>query len=227
MRTLIYVPIIHSSTDMGSLGKELEHVNVSRAGIDKWQKHTNTVNDFWKTIESYFEKLDIKNKAVKVYQDGMFADGKMAMTIINEGIKSGSKNSEIILKLINRGAILIKTEDFKIVKEEYDGFQSVLKSKNNFHKLLLLLRYKILKPVFLFRRDKFIARTIAETLGADETGILFIGAFHNIIKKLPKDIIVVQLKEIAKIRKYQKLIQSNSKKKSHQLELLMKYFIKK
>ncbi|NQU88216.1 MAG: hypothetical protein HQ541_20910 [Mariniphaga sp.] len=227
MRTLIYVPIIHSSADMGSLGKELNRVSVSGTGEDKWQKHTEAINGYWKIIESYFETLDIKNKTVKIYQDGMIADGEMAITIINEGSKSGSKNSEIVLKLIGQGAILIKTEDFKMVKDEYDGIQSVLKSKNNIQKLLLLLRYKILKPVFLFRRDKFIARTIDETLNQDETGILFIGAFHNILKKLPKDITVVQLKEIAKIRKYQKAIQSNSKMKPYQLKQLIEYLIKK
>jgi len=210
MRTLIYVPIIHSNADMGSLKKELILKSVSRLGENKWQKHTETVNGYWKKIESYFETFDIKNKALKIYQDGMFVDGKMALKIINEGIKSGSKNSKIVLNLIDRGAILIQTEDFDMVKNEYDGFQSILKSKNNFQRLFLLLRYKIFKPVFLLRRDKYIAGRIAETLGQNETGILFIGAFHKIVKKLPKDITVVQIKEIAKIRKYQKTILSNS-----------------
>ena len=226
MRTLIYVPIIHSSADMGSLKKELILKSVSRLGENKWQKHSETVNGYWEIIESYFETLDIKNKDVKIYQDGMFVDGEPAIKIINEGIKSGSKNSEIVSKLIGNGAILIKTEDFKMVKDEYDGLQSILKSKNNFQRLFLLLRYKILKPIFLLRRDKFIAGRIAETLGRNETGILFIGAFHKIVKKLPKDITVVQIKEIAKIRKYQKTLLSNSKIKSQQLEQLMEYLIK-
>jgi len=227
MRTLIYVPIIHSSADMGSLGKELKRKSVSESGENKWQKHTNTVNGYWETIESYFENIDICIKGVKIYQDGMFVNGEIAMKIINEGIKSGSRNSEIVSKLIDRGAILIKTEDFKMVKDEYDGLQSILKSKNNFQKLFLLLRYKILKPIFLLRRDKFIASRIAETLGRNETGILFIGAFHKILKKLPKDITVTQLKKITKIRKYQKAIQSDSKIKTRQLEQLIEYLIEK
>ena len=226
MRTLLYVPIIHSSADMGSLKKELIQKSVSRLGENKWQKHSETVNGYWEIIESYFETPDIKNKDVKIYQDGMFVDGEPAIKIINKGIKSGSKNSEIVSKLIGNGAILIKTEDFKMVKDEYDGLQSILKSKNNFQRLFLLLRYKILKPIFLLRRDKFIAGRIAETLGRNETGILFIGAFHKIVKKLPKDITVVQIKEIAKIRKYQKTLLSNSKIKSQQLEQLMEYLIK-
>ena len=227
MRTLIYVPIIHSSADMGSLGKELMLKSVSMLGENKWQKHIDTVNGYWCVIESYFENIELCTKGTKIYQDGMFVDGEPAIKIINEGIKSGSKNSEIVSKLIGNGAILIKTEDFKMVKDEYDWLQSILKSKNNFQRLFLLLRYKILKPIFLLRRDKFIAGKIAKTLGRNETGILFIGAFHKIVKKLPKDIAVVQIKEIAKIRKYQKTLLSNSKIKSQQLEQLMEYLIKK
>ena len=114
-----------------------------------------------------------------------------------------------------------------MVKAEYDGLQSFLKSKNNIKKLFQLLRYKILKPFFLRRRDRFIIATIDETLGQNETGILFIGAYHNITRKLPKDIKVIELKEISKIRKYQKAIQSRSKIKTNQLERLTEYIVKR
>ncbi len=227
MRTLIYVPIIHSSADMGSLGNELKHKNTDGSTGNKWQKHSVTVNDYWDVIESYFENINIGIKGVKIYQDGMFADGEMAIKIINEGIKSGSKNSKIISKLIDRGAILMQTEDFGMVKAEYDGLQSILKSKNNITKLFWLLRYKISKSLVLIRRDKFIAGRIAESLEQNETGILFIGAYHNIIKRLPEDITVIELKETAKIRKYQKTIHSNKKIKKLQNKQLAEYLVKR
>ena len=227
MRTLIYVPIIHTIADMGSLADELQQKSVSAIGEKKWQNHIDNVNDYWDEIESYFESPDIYIKGTKIYQDGMFVDGEPAMKIVNEGIKSGSKNSEIVAKLIGRGAILIKTEDFKMVKNEYDGLQSILKSKTNIKKLFQLLRYKISKPIFLRRRDRFIAGRIAETLGENETGILFIGAYHNIRKRLPKDIAVIELKEIAKVRKYQKAIQSDSKRNVKEYDHLAKYISRK
>jgi hypothetical protein len=225
MRTLIYVPIIHSMSDMGSLGAELTRKSVAGLGKNNWQKHTDTVNGYWDAIESYFENIDIYIPGTKIYQDGMFVDGEMALKFLSEGIKSGSKNSEIISKLIGRGAILMKTEDFKMVKDEYDGLQNILKSKTSIKKLFMLLRYKMSKPIFLKRRDKFIAATIDETLEQNETGILFIGAYHNVRKRLPKDITVIELKEIAKVRKYQKTIQSHSKIKTAQLELLIQYMV--
>lgn len=227
MRILIYVPIIHSFADMGTLGDELKRKSVSVLGEDLWQKHTDTVNGYWEAIESYFENSDLYFKGIKIYQDGMFVDGEMALKLIRDGVKSGSKNSEIVSNLINRGAVLTKTEDFKMVKDEYDGLQSIIKSKININKLIQLLRYKILKTILLRRRDRFIAATIDETLELNETGILFIGAYHNVIKRLPKDIIVVELKEVEKIRKYQKTIQSRSKIDIDQLERLTQYMVKK
>lgn len=208
------MPIIHSYADMGSLAKELNRESASVVGEENWHKHIDLVNDYWNEIASYFENFDFHDKIIKIYQDGMFVDGEAALNIINEGINSGSKNSEIVSKLIRRGAILIKTEDFKMVKNEYDGFQSILKSKSNIQKIFSLLRYKILKGFYLLSRDKFISGRIAETLNQNETGILFIGAYHNIIKRLPKDVTVIQLKEIAKVRKYQKALQSGSKIKT-------------
>jgi len=192
--------------DMGSVGEELKRKSISDYGESEWQKHVEAVNSYWETIESYFEHIDLSMSGIKIYQDGMFVEGDMAMKIIDEGIKSGSKNSIIVSKLIGRGAILMKTEDLNMVKNEYDGLQSVLKSKSNMMKLFQLFRYKISKPILLSKRDTYIAGRIAETLDQDETGILFIGAYHNVMKRLPKDITVIELKELSNIRKYQKSI---------------------
>lgn len=223
MRTLLYVPVIHSIADMGSLGKELKETSTSRLGEKKWQIHVDTVNHYWETIEAYFDQNVKDARGIKVYQDGMFVDGESAMNIIHTGINSGSKNSEIVLKLLQKGAILIRTEDFKMVKDEYDGFQSILKSKNNLTKLFYLLRFKILKPVYLKRRDQFIARQIDDTLGENETGILFIGAYHQVSKRLPKDIKVIEIKQVSKIRRYQNIIQSNTTIKQEEFESLANY----
>lgn len=227
MRTLIYVPIIHSVADMGTLGADLRRKSATGVGEIKWQKHTETVNGYWDAIESYFENIDRHIPGIKIYQDGMFVDGEMALKFLSEGIKAGSINSKIVLRLIDRGAILLKTEDFKMVKDEYDGLQNILKAKTSIKKLMLLLRYKLSKPIFLVRRDQIIATTITTTLSEDETGILFIGAYHNVMKKLPKDITVIELKEISKIRKYQKIIQSDSKNNFKLREQLEKYMVKK
>ena len=55
-------------------------------------------------------------------------------------------------------------------------------------------------------RGTFIAASIDKTLLPDETGLLFLGAYHNILNKLPADIEVLQVKEIRKVRQYQRLL---------------------
>jgi len=38
------------------------------------------------------------------------------------------------------------------------------------------------------RRDEYIAQRIASTLEEREIGLLFIGALHRVVERLPKDI---------------------------------------
>ena len=227
MRKLIYVPIIHSAADLGSLGKEMRQAEYSDSGASRFEKHTQTIDGYWQAIESYFDRFDVENTKLKIYQDGMFLEGEMALRIINDGISSGSKNSIIISKLIQRGATLMQTEEFKMVMDEYNAIQAMLKSKTHLKRIFHLLRYKLLKPVFLKRRDRYISRRIAASLAPNETGILFIGAFHHIVQKLPKDISVIELKQIKKVRKYQKTFQSLSEATMPQLEKLAEYLTEK
>jgi hypothetical protein len=58
----------------------------------------------------------------------------------------------------------------------------------------------------LRRRDAHIAKRIFETLAEGETGILFIGAYHDVLSKLPADIEVIQVKDITKVRAYHRAL---------------------
>jgi len=166
--------------------------------------HMEVVEGFWNSIQKYFGELEISN--FKIYQDGMVADGDMGQKIVEEGLKSGSKNYEIIYKLIQKGAVLVKTEDFTLVKKERDMFLRITGARSLNEKLSSYLKYKLFKNELLRKRDSFIANRINETLNHEETGILFIGAYHNIIPMLDKDIHVKEIKEIEKIRSYQKAL---------------------
>jgi len=226
MRNLIYVPIIHSTADLGSIANDLNRRGIADFGEEFWQNHIDTVNGFWEAISYYFDTIDIYIPGIKIYQDGMVADGEIAMKIIEESIKSGSKNYEIVQKLIEKGAEIIKTEDFKLVKRELISLQSITQAKSTFIKIIKLIIYKATKSRLLKKRDKYIAQRIADTLGPDETGILFIGAYHKILKKLPKDIHVIELKEIEKVRRFQKLLPYHNVKEQ-EYEQLAQYLVKR
>ncbi len=213
MRTLLYIPIIHSGADMGSMAAEISRKGVEEFGKDFWETHISTVNKYWEGIAHYCQNLEIGAKGLKIYQDGMVADGEIAVRIIEDSLKAGSKNYEIISGLVNRGAVVVRTEELWMVKKELEMLKTIPTSGALIIKLIRIFRFKILQSKLLKQRDKFIAGRIAETLGNDETGIIFLGAYHNILKYLPGDISVKEVKEIRKIKEYQKLLPAQSREK--------------
>jgi hypothetical protein len=221
MRKLIYVPIIHLSADLGDIASEVNKRGSGMIGDVNWKRHKETILGFWDSIAHYFESLNVRS--FKIYQDGLVADGEVGLKIVSEGVKSGSKNYEIVSRLITRGAQLVKTENFSVVKKEYDYIIKIAKAKKYVKRILAALDYRFHKNRLLRERDEFIAQTINNTLGQEETGVLFLGAYHEIISKLPKDIDVVELKEREKIKEYQKSILS--KKDQKKLNQLANYLV--
>jgi hypothetical protein len=224
MKALIYVPIIHMSSDMGSLAKDLNRRGIADLGEELWKEHIKTVEGFWDELSHYFDSIDVSG--MKIYQDGMVAGGEVGQKIVEEGAKSGSKNYELIARLLQRGAILFKTEDFKLVKKERDRLIAITQAKSLPEKLIAFMKYKVIKNRLLNKRDEFIARRIEETLNQDETGIIFIGAFHNIKERLPKDVRIMEIKNTEKVREYQKLIPFYNKNRER-LKELGRYLISK
>jgi len=224
MRTLIYVPVIHTSADLGSLGKDVTKRGIADIGEGVWEKHKAAVEKFWDVISDYFDSIDVLG--MKVYQDGMVADGEVGQRIVEEGAKSGSRNYELVARLLKKGAILVKTEDFKLVKEELDRLVALTRGQSISHKLIAFIKYKLAKDRLLDKRDKFISKMIDESLRQDETGIIFIGAYHNIKPKLPGDIQIKEIKIVQKVRDYQRLLAFCHKNKK-QFEDLGKYLVSK
>jgi len=222
MRTLIYVPVIHTSADLGSIAKEVAKRGIRDLGQELWEKHRRTVEGFWDVVTDYFDSIDVKD--MKIYQDGMIGEDEVGKKIVEDTAKAGSKNYQLILKLLDRGAVLVKTEDFKLVKKEYDRLLAITQAKSITEKIIAFIKYKLVKVILLNRRDNFIANRIEQTLKADEKAILFIGAFHNIKKRLPKNIQIKEVKDAAKVKRYQKLLPFYNKN-GKQFDELGKYLV--
>ncbi len=224
MRTLIYVPVIHTSVDLGSLAKDVTKRGIADIGEDVWEKHKAAVEKFWDVISDYFGSIDVSGK--KIYQDGMIADGEVGQRIVEESAKAGSRNYELVARLLKKGAILVKTEDFKLVKEERDRLLALTQAKSITRKLIIFIKYKLAKDRLLNKRDRFIAKRIDESLSHGETGILFVGAYHNIKKNLTKSINVNEIKDARIVKEYQMLLPFYKKHKER-FEELSRYLISK
>lgn len=222
MRTLIYVPVIHTSADLGSMAKDVAKRGIRDLGQELWEKHRKTVEGFWDVVSNYFDSIDVKD--MKIYQDGMVAEEEIGKKIVEDTAKAGSKNYRIILKLLDRGAVLVKTEDFKLVKKEYDRLLAIIQAKSITKKIIACIKYKLVKGILINRRDNFIANRIEQTLKTDEKAILFIGAFHNIKKRLSEDILIKEVKDAAKVKAYQKLLPFYNKN-GKQFDELGKYLV--
>ena len=192
MRKVIYVPVIHTEADMGSVAEPLKKEYIQRYGLKKWNEHIDTIHRMWLGIrrKMFASELDYKN--TKVYQDGLPVCDK-ELAIASDLAEAGNENYKIILELIKRGAKLLGTEYPGLLLEEYNYIKDLAKIDNLEEKEKAIKEYEKKARDILERRDQYIADRIAKTLKDGETGILFIGMRHQVDEKLPEDIEVSYL----------------------------------
>jgi hypothetical protein len=205
MRRLIYIPIIHTEADMGSIAKGLKKEFTRKHGRGKWKEHVRAVDDMWDGIKRKIEGLKLDYKKVRIYQDGLPLSGR-EMDIVEEVAAKGSKNYQIVRDLVNQGAHLEGTEDINLLLEEYKYVKEVTGITNPIQKEEVIKKLRGMADALLVKRGRFIAQRIDKTLKEGETGILFMGIKHEVDKYLPKDIKVSDLiyrlpfKKIFKLR---------------------------
>jgi len=125
MRRLIYIPIVHTDADMGSMSESLKQVYVKKYGIRKWTQRTNIVAKIWKEIERKISLLPLDYARVKIYQDGLPKCGR-ELEIAKTAAAGGSKNYQLLLHLVEKGAQLIGTEDPNLLIQEYHQLRNTL-----------------------------------------------------------------------------------------------------
>jgi hypothetical protein len=186
-RRLVYIPIIHTVADMGTLGAlhtRNETVGAWEAGFGaqcgRGGENVGADRERGRQPAGY-------PGTVRVYQDGLPVCGH-EQDIVSELAGAGSRNHRLLLKLQARGATLMGTESPELLVQEYQlataGFASGVTVRTE-------VRQKQLRDTLLEKRDRYIADRINGTLGAGESGILFMGMLHAVAKYLDADINVV------------------------------------
>jgi len=193
MRKLVYIRIVHTAADMGSLSEKLQEEIISKIGRDKWEENQSRIREFWDELEKelFGLKLDFEN--TKIYQDGLPCGGEIGMKIVHTTAKLGSQNYKLIEKLVENKAEIVATENPELLIEERNLLMDIYNSSTQEEREKAIQRYEVRKKTLLQERDEYIASRINSTLKAGETGILFIGAEHNVIPGLSKDIEVIDL----------------------------------
>ena len=193
MRKLILVKIVHTSTDMGSMGEGLVKEGMAKMGREKWFENQRKIEKFWDDLEKEIDGLGLDNSKIRIYQDGLPCGGELGLRIVRETADKGSKNYQIVRKLIERGAVIEATESPELLRKEYEHIKALITARTPEEKADAAHRYDQIKDELLQERDAYIAKAIDISLKDGETGVLFIGAFHNVIPELAKDIEVKSL----------------------------------
>jgi hypothetical protein len=192
MRRLIYIPIIHTEVDMGSVSEDVKREYLSKYGKNKWLEHLRLIGSLWDTIRKRLLAMPIDYGKARLYQDGLPVCGK-EVDIVKELAGMGSRNHMLLVELMERGATLMGTEDPHLLIQEHRNIKEMIKVLGMEGGRERLESYRSLSNDLLMKRDDFIAKRISDTLREGETGVLFIGAVHTVEKRLPKDIKVVYL----------------------------------
>ena len=193
MRRLLYVPIIHSEADLGSISAALVQTSIMRLGEQRWATHKETVCKFWSSVAAFLSSLDPSQ--LRIYQDGLATDGEVGRRIVEEAARRGSKNYQLVLELLNKGAGLRKTESPDLLIREHENVLALAQEESTKKHQRVARRYRLVRDSLMKERDKFIADNINATLKEGELGVLFIGAYHNVIPCLATDISVEAVKD--------------------------------
>jgi hypothetical protein len=188
MRKLIVIRIVHAPSDMGSASGALEKAGISTLGRARWQENQKKIESFWLELEKEVDDLGLDVGKLRIYQDGLPCAGALGERIVRETAAKGSKNYQIVQKLMDRGAKIEATESADLLRQEYGYIKALLEAKTDEERRRAEERYNQVKDKLLEERDLFIARAIDASLKEGETGLLFIGASHKVLPKIAGDI---------------------------------------
>lgn len=191
-RQLIYIPILHTQHDMGSLSSAAKRIYTEKLGKKLWQHHISAIDEMWSGIKKQIVRLKLPRQKIYVYQDGLPVCGR-EKEIVKELAGKGSPNYLILRWLMNRGAAVVGTEDPQLLIEEYHTLKQILAARNNGQREEWVKRYEKSAPELLKKRDLYIQERINKTLPAGGTGLLFMGLLHRVDELLPADIHVSYL----------------------------------
>jgi hypothetical protein len=177
MRRLVHIPIIHTAADLGSLSKLVQEHYTRVCGKSSWSRREDTVQALWTDIEANLDALRLDPRKTRIYQDGLPICG-FEERIVRELAGAGSSNHQLLLRWLDRGAMLMGTEDAQLLMEEYELQKEHLARKATAHPADEERARRLDRVLAL--RDSFIAERIAATLQEDEVGLLFLGALHRL-----------------------------------------------
>ena len=188
LRQLIWVPILHTQADLGSLSESVQQAFVQKLGQAEWDFHQRRIEGMWDEIRRLIGLMTLEYSKVRLYQDGLPVCGQEEK-IVRDLAKAGSRNHRLLLEMMEKGALLTGTESPQLLVEEYELARKTLQGVGSGGRSARIARaQQVLGKRLLERRDAFIAERINQTLEPGFTGQVYLGQLHNLAGKLAPDI---------------------------------------
>ncbi|MDP2644986.1 MAG: hypothetical protein Q8P24_08610 [Desulfobacterales bacterium] len=188
-RKLIYFPIIHTEADMGRLSGLVRRAALQKLGLRGLKNKANLIDKIWTVIEKTIEGLDLSFEKVRLYQDGLPVCGHASGIVAD--LAAESRNHRLLMRLMDKGAVIMGTESPELLLEEYELAKKILTAGGNLKSMKIEAHQKPVSDSLLKRRDQSIADRINATLCPGETGILFLGMLHSLGHLLDEQIKVI------------------------------------
>ena len=179
---------------MGPARNKVRRAHIERRGDKAWEESRRVIAELWQVIEGAVDRLHLDCRKARLYQDGLPLCG-LEERIVRDLAAHGIANYRILLKLMERGATLEGTEDPGLLRTEHELIMKTGPDAGDAGGLPEGARAAQFRDL-LDHRDRFIARRIDATLRRGEIGILFLGALHRAVEKLPHSVQVVSLSQM-------------------------------
>lgn len=179
MPTLIYVPIVHSEADLGTMAGEVRRRFREVFGAEEWARRFASVEAMWGGLGAKLRTLPVDWTRTRLYQDGLPLCSR-EQQIVRDLADKGSRNHQLLVELMDRGAALMGTENAELMVREYRRILALVQAAQEGAPDARVEELKREGESILRERDAFIARRIDSTLHEGETGILFLGLLHRV-----------------------------------------------
>ena len=191
IRSLIYVPVLHTQKETGEILLSLKADEAQPSVDTSSAEQEISVREMWDGIAEKIQKMNIPCLSMRIYQDAMPVCGR-EKAIAEKLAQKASRNHQLILKLVNKGANLEGTEDPELLIKEYGNLSRLIgKASISVQSYRdSLIEYKEKGAELMKRRDAFITERIKSTLKKDEVPLVFMGVRHELEKLLQGSFVI-------------------------------------
>ena len=195
---LIYVPILHTRQeaeaithampgDTGCTVKPSAGADTS-AGAD----YDRSVGEMWDGIARKLDEAHLSYPSVCIFQEAMPVCG-MEKEIAESLAEQGSRNHQLVLELIGRGARLEGTEDPDLLVQEHEYLTAFIVAGAGRPERAAFEEYQSKSKALMEKRDAFIAVRIKSAIREGELPLVFMGVRHQLDKQLDGDFMITYL----------------------------------